>query len=176
MINELNQRILDEHLPLAPLNDQGFSAKPASSGWLCAALDEASQTLRIYANLAPLSDAISGNARLLLSLLALTGPASPFGNVRMGADPRGQFLWASITIDVRSGTHDLRDALERFMEHADALRARVLDCINAVAGGSSEPAAASSNPAVLSGSAAEPETLSSDELSRLMTNSQIFWG
>lgn len=47
--------------------------------------------MRLYANAVPVTNSLTAEA--LLNLLALTGPGSPYGNLRLGIDPYHRFLW-----------------------------------------------------------------------------------
>lgn len=110
----LNRWIDDRALELAPFNSDGLSVTPTLAGMLFARIeDEAGVAyLRLFENIAPVSERVAGDAGLLLSLLALSGPGALFGTVRLGIDPARRFFWASDRIAVTDPvpTRDARRA------------------------------------------------------------------
>ena len=191
--NMLNRWIDDRALELAPFNSDGLSVTPTLAGMLFARIeDEAGVAyLRLFENIAPVSERVAGDAGLLLSLLALSGPGALFGTVRLGIDPARRFFWASDRIAVTDPV-PTRDALGRFEKHAEMLRKALLERLSTAAKAEPEstgvltnsasttlsPASSRSTPEA--SRPAEPletlEKLSVEELSSLMANPSILWG
>lgn len=182
----LNRWIADQALELAPFNSDGLSVTPTLSGMLFARIeDEAGVAyLRLFENVAPMSETVAEDAGLLMNLFALNGPGALFGTVRLGVDPARRFFWASDRIAVTDPV-PTRDALARFEKHAAALRKVLLERLGAAEKSASEGAGVLSNSASptnvhsttdTSRPAETPETLTGEELSNLMANPSILWG
>ena len=134
MIAEIQRLIDTGRLAIAPLNDDGVSVNPMTDGVLFVLADERNEMLRFYRNAAPLTDFVQSRPTLLMSLLALTGPACAYADLRLGCDRRGNYLWAAATV----AYSDLTDAylierFERFKRDSARLTADVLACINRAA-------------------------------------------
>lgn len=134
MIAEIQRLIETGRLAIAPLNDDGVSVNPMTDGVLFVLVDERNEMLRFYRNAAPLTEFVQSRPTLLMSLLALTGPACTYADLRLGCDRRGNYLWVASTV----AYSDLTDAylierFERFKRDSARLTADVLDCINRAA-------------------------------------------
>ena len=168
MRDELNRMIAEGELHLQPLNPDGVSVNvtPAGAAFVLA------DVIRIYANAAPLTDFIKTRPQLLLELLTLTGPASPWPLLRLGIDPRARFLWMSTAIAYEDASASrLREAYEHFSESASQLAAAVTARINQAA--QSTPPSAGME-AFSPGAA--PNSASAAELQSLMNNANVLWG
>ena len=172
MRDELNRMIAEGELHLQPLNTDGVSVNVTPAGAAFVLADDRQRVIRIYANAAPLTDFIKTRPQLLLELLTLTGPASPWPLLRLGIDPRARFLWMSTAIayDVASASR-LREAYEHFSESASQLAAAVTARINQAA--QSTPPSAGME-AFSPGAA--PNAASAAELQSLMNNPNVLWG
>ena len=170
MISELNRLIENGSLPVAPFSDQGLSVTPTAEGALFLLDDEKCACVRIYTNAAPLSASLRDDPAFLLSLLMLGGPAGPAPEVRIGADLRANFLWLSAAVPYSECTGPLfAEKLERCRTQSALLRAEVIRRMNERGQERtlSRPASAPVTPA--------PQ-MTSDDLSRLFSSSQVYWG
>ncbi len=134
MLKEINTLIAEGRLPLAPLDQNGLSVNPTMSGVLFLLADEKNRACRFYVNAAPLSDFVKTNPELLLELLALTGPACDYADLRLGVDMRGRFLWVSTTVPYEALDETaLLARCEAFKRDAARLSADVIAAINRAA-------------------------------------------
>ena len=170
MLDQLNRMVADHVLPLAPFNAEGVSVNPRPEGILFAAVDETLRIVRLYTNAAPLTDFVKSRPRLLLDLFTLSGPGSPWPQLRLGIDPKAGFVWASASVRFEDASApQLKDALETFEREAAQVRASFIERINRAAGAPGEPA--QSAPAA----AADLMTAAQD-LEVLIANPNVLWG
>lgn len=167
MRDELNRMIAEGELHLQPLNPDGVSVNVTPAGAAFVLADDRQRVIRIYANAAPLTDFIKTRPQLLLELLTLTGPASPWPLLRLGIDPRAR---TAIAYEDASASR-LREAYEHFSESASQLAAAVTARINQAA--QSTPPSAGME-AFSPGAA--PNSASAAELQSLMNNANVLWG
>ncbi len=154
MLKEINTLIAEGRLPLAPLDQNGLSVNPTMSGVLFLLADEKNRACRFYVNAAPLSDFVKTNPELLLELLALTGPACDYADLRLGVDMRGRFLWVSTTVPYEALDETaLLARYEAFKRDAARLSVDVIAAINRAAERETQAAGAFSGSAAFAAGA-----------------------
>lgn len=188
MIATLNRWIEENILNLSPFNAEGLSTTATLAGVLFARLEEDENgraRLRLFANAAPVTDELERDPELLLNILTLTGPASPYGTIRLGADNGPHYLWAADEIPVDPAEPALTaEALERFITESDLLRENVLEAVRQAGEAQArqtpaaeEPLPEDGSPVEARGAAAQqPAPRSADDLSSLMADPSVLWG
>lgn len=180
-IDVLNRYIQEGRLALSPFDAKGFSVTTTTTGAVFSLLDPNAAGMRLYANAVPVTDALTAEA--LLNLLALTGPGSPYGNLRLGIDPYRRFLWICTHVQNVPET-DVLNAVSSFLSEAPKLIAAVVDTLANDAGTPAAPrqAAGSESSAVSSPRPASADIqakrneLDAEELAELMRDNRILWG
>ena len=179
MRNKLNRLVAEGDLLLKPFSDEGVSVNrlPQSGAVLFVMADDRARVLRLYSSIAPAADFVKTAPELLLDLLVLAGPASPWPHLRLGLDPRARFLWASAALSYEDASAPkIREVLERFEADAQGLSQAVLARISRAAG-----EAAPSSPDPLPNSSARTQSpassgLGADDLQLLMQSPNVLWG